>query len=128
MSLTQRQLDNLKVDANGVCWEWGGYVSTHGYGMVNVGGTPTTAHRAMWETLVGPISYGNDLDHLCKNKLCVNPDHLEPVDRRTNSKRARGSTTNRCKNGHIGMYSEKADGATYCLGCNREAWHRGKQK
>lgn len=85
-----------KVDASGVCWEWTGALSRYGYFGLN--GTNVLAHRYSWETLIGPIPEGCEIDHLCKNKKCVNPDHLEPVTRRVNTLRANGPS---CKRGHI---------------------------
>lgn len=77
-----------KVDARGVCWQWtGGLVA--GYGRFSIApGDHYAAHRWCWEYLVGPIPDGLTLDHLCLNKGCVNPDHLEPVTRSENAKRA----------------------------------------
>lgn len=84
-----------KVDASGDCWEWTAYTSKDGYGKtaINLGGGKTkkwSAHRRAWEILVGPIPAGLQLDHLCRNRKCVNPDHLEPVTPSVNVRR--GST------------------------------------
>jgi hypothetical protein len=72
-----------KVDAAGFCWEWTGSRS-NGYGMFHFEGRDVRAHRWAYEFLVCPIPEGLDLDHLCRNHACVNPDHLEPVSHRTN--------------------------------------------
>lgn len=64
-----------KVDV-GDCWEWTGYRHPGGYGSFNPNGVPTPAHRWAWEALVGPLPDGAVLDHLCRNRACVNPDHL----------------------------------------------------
>src|SRR6188472_1096483 len=60
------------------CWVWNGAVRTTGYGQFS---RCTFAHRLSYETHVGPIPDGLDIDHLCGVRLCVNPDHLEPVTR-----------------------------------------------
>lgn len=67
----------------GFCWEWTGQKDS-GYGRYS--GRP--AHRVTYEVLVGPIPDGLTLDHLCRNKGCVNPDHLEPVTSSENTRRA----------------------------------------
>lgn len=80
------------VDAEGDCWEWTVSTGSHGYGQFAVGGlggTMVLAHRYAFELLVGPIPEGLTLDHLCRNKICVNPDHLEPVTLVLNGQRAR---------------------------------------
>lgn len=84
----------------GPCWPWTGAVLPNGYGVVNAGGhdgNTLLAHRAVYSLVRGPIPEGLDLDHLCRNRGCVNPDHLEPVTpsenlRRGAYDRARGAT------------------------------------
>jgi hypothetical protein len=69
----------------GDCWEWTGTVTRKGYGLVKFPDhRRKVVHRQAWEMLVGPIPDGLDLDHLCRNRKCLNPDHLEPVTRREN--------------------------------------------
>lgn len=70
-----------RVDADGDCWVWIGSRTAGGYGSLWVSAERpwARAHRMAWELLVGPIPEGWVLDHLCRNKLCVNPDHLEAV-------------------------------------------------
>src|ERR1700751_234362 len=66
------------------CWEWHGYVSKRGYGFFHAFGRPRPAHRVAYEIYVGEIPGGLDLDHLCRNRSCVNPAHLQPVTRQIN--------------------------------------------
>jgi len=80
---------------SGNCWRWQGLMRPDGYGK-HAG---RQAHRVVYENLVGPIPEGLELDHLCRNKSCVNPDHLEPVTREENARR-RWATYTHCKNGH----------------------------
>lgn len=73
-----------KVSKGDGCWEWQGIVSDQGYGRFPLprNGGPSRqvqAHRVAYELSVGVIPDGLVLDHLCRNRRCVNPDHLEPV-------------------------------------------------
>ena len=86
------------------CWNWRG-VTTSGYGRIKVHGHTVVAHRVAWELLRGPIPEGLTLDHLCRNRGCVNPDHLEPVTGRENTLRGVGASAQQarkthCKRGH----------------------------
>jgi HNH endonuclease len=77
------------IDFDGDCWQWT-KATQDGYGVVGRGarGSGTMqAHRAVWEMLVGQIADGLQLDHLCRNRACCNPDHLEPVTAEENKRR-----------------------------------------
>jgi len=82
------------------CWAWTGCLNSRGYGCVAVNGKSQLAHRRAYELLVGPIAAGLQIDHLCRNKCCCNPDHLEPVDPKTNMARTDRSEKTLCINGH----------------------------
>ena len=70
------------------CWRWLAAVNTSGYGHFRTSAHRTRlAHRMAYEMCVGPIPEGLTLDHLCRNRLCVNPAHLEPVTVRENLRR-----------------------------------------
>ena len=80
--LLARLLSKVEVDGIG-CWMW--TASTRdGYGQIRSGTSVRGAHLVMYEQLVGQVAPGKELDHLCRRRACVNPDHLEPVTRRQN--------------------------------------------
>jgi len=66
------------------CWLWMAGIARNGYGYLSFRGTRWLAHRISYEAHVGVIPEGLDLDHLCRNRSCVNPVHLEPVTRKVN--------------------------------------------
>jgi len=72
------------------CWQWIGAKSV--YGMISFEGKNENAHRVSYILKNGKVPPGLQIDHLCRNKLCVNPDHLEAVTGRTNTLRANGPT------------------------------------
>lgn len=80
------------------CWTWVGAASSGRYGCVGHDGRSVLTHRRSYELLVGPIPTGLQIDHLCRNTLCCNPAHLEPVTARTNVLRALRQTS--CVRGH----------------------------
>lgn len=90
-----------RVDASGDCWEWQG-PRARGYGRVSIDGRMRPAHRVAYETLVGPVPEGLVLDHLCRVRACVNPDHLEPVTNRENVLRGVGPTARHAVQTHCG--------------------------
>lgn len=115
-----------KIDFTDSCWNWTGAVQSRGYGSVTNGkGGTMQAHRRAYMELVGPIPTGLTIDHLCRNKRCVNPDHLEPVTGAENTRRAFALQTH-CKHGHPlsgeNLRLETRDsGNTYriCITCSR---------
>lgn len=93
-----------KLDA-AVCWPWQGHCHPDGYGRMWDGTRWRPAHRMVYELEVGPIPDGLQLDHLCRNRSCVNPAHLEPVTNKENGLRgispaADHARQTHCLNGH----------------------------
>lgn len=87
------------------CWIWQGSTCGGGYGRVSLDGHPRQAHRVIYEQSVGAIPDGLHLDHLCRQRDCVNPAHLEPVTVRVNLLRgvgfsARNAAKTHCVAGH----------------------------
>lgn len=91
-SAAQRLTSKVEIDDAG-CWLWRGAVDPTGYGRFFLDGRMDYAHRAAYRLLVGPIPEGLDIDHLCRVRACVNPQHLEAVTRRENL--LRGDTLTR---------------------------------
>ena len=117
------------VDMTGDCWQWTGSLATGGYGTI-VAEAPSRgkllrAHRVAYELMVGPIPEGLDLDHLCRNRGCVRPSHLEPVTRRENLSRGLGGALKtHCAQGH--EYTEentyrRPGGTRDCRTCRYES-------
>lgn len=86
LPMSERLLARVQHDANG-CWVWTGSLLADGYGNLRDGAKVKRAHRVSYETFVGPIPGGLEIDHLCRNRSCINPDHLEPVTRAENQRR-----------------------------------------
>ena len=115
----------------GQCWEWRAARNRGGYGQTNRRSQPREAHRRSWEALVGPVPDGYQLDHLCRNRACVRPAHLEPVTRRENVRRgisppALNARKTHCKQGHRlsgANLSITSSGNRECKMCRRK-WNR----
>lgn len=87
------------------CWNWTAMVAGGGYGQFSVNGKKVPAHRVAYQLEVGAVPDGLVLDHLCRNRLCVNPRHLEPVSNRENILRGEGlaavhAAKEQCVRGH----------------------------
>jgi hypothetical protein len=79
----------ITIDPERGCWNWWpAGCPTNGYGAFQIAKRRYAAHILIYKTLVGEIPKGLELDHLCRNKSCVNPDHLEAVTHAVNCQRA----------------------------------------
>jgi hypothetical protein len=125
----------VKTDS---CWLWRGSL-THGYGIFHIDGEQHRAHRWSYERFVGPIPDGLELDHLCRTKACVNPEHLQPVDGRENTIRgnsfaATNARRTHCPQGHAlegdnVLWVKRAKGvARRCRACYQEEARRQEER
>lgn len=117
-------LPHPKIVERDGCWIWTGS-QNGGYGQVKVDGRTRYTHRHFYELLIGPIPEGLQIDHLCKQTTCCNPEHLEPVtpaenNRRSDSPSALHARQTRCVNGHEltedNVY-RRPNGARRCRTC-----------
>lgn len=107
------------------CLEWDAALHL-GYGWVSHKGKPQLAHRLAYEAINGPIPEGLVIDHLCRNRKCLNPDHLEAVTLAVNTRRAHPNYVTDdmtvCPNGHAltaGYIIPASNGSRRCLRCER---------
>lgn len=122
------------------CWEWQGAPNSGGYGFFSIGTAKTTAHRAGYELFEGPIPDGLVIDHLCRNRRCVNPGHLEAVSNGENVRRGEGPAVLRellgsathCKHGHEftpeNTYINPGTGKRKCRTCQRFVYPSSRRK
>lgn len=117
-----RLLDKTAFNTKTGCWEWTAAQTPGGYASFHVKGLAHAAHRVAYLLMTGPIPDGLHLDHLCRNKLCVNPDHLEPVTQAENNRRA-GAARTHCAQGHeytAANTYRRRNGSRDCRACNRD--------
>lgn len=122
----QRFTEKIHEDARG-CWIWDAYVGTNGYGRFSVDNRGALAHRWSYEYHISEIPEALVLDHLCRNRSCVNPWHLEPITQRVNIERGltpvpHNRLKTHCPRGH--EYTEEniyrmPNGWRACLDCKK---------
>ena len=118
-----------KINAvDGNCWNWSGEISKEGYGLFSISSKRFFAHRISFEMFKEKLNTSLVIDHVCRNRKCVNPDHLRQVTTRINniensiSLFAKKSSQSHCVNGHEfsedSIYWEK--GRRKCVKCRRK--------
>jgi HNH endonuclease len=106
------------------CWLWTGSVHRNGYGKFGDNrGKTSLAHKVTYEIFRGPVPEGLTLDHLCRVRHCVNPDHLEPVTQAENNRRAPNGhrAKTHCPEGHLydAVNTRYYRGWRICRECDR---------
>src|SRR5215471_3710901 len=130
--LPERFQSKILPEPNSGCWFWNGAIDSRGYGRISVAGKNKLAHREVFLRLKRNLAAEECLDHLCRIRCCVNPEHLEPVTLAENIRRGNhkyNKLKTHCKYGHefnienIRFYkTERA-----CRECNRIRMRRRRQ-
>lgn len=121
------------------CWEWTGTKQSDGYAQVRFERRNRIAHRVSYEYFLGPIPAGLELDHLCRVRHCINPEHLEPVSGTVNKLRGNSPLAINARKTHCASGHEFNEANTYryvrggrpmraCRACNAAAVRRAKAR
>ena len=130
--------ERVHPEPNSGCWIWLKALNQAGYGHMTVRNKQVGAHRISYMAFKGEIPHGLELDHLCRNPSCVNPDHLEPVTRKVNVRRGRAgehraaveSAKTHCPQGHeYTPENTRVRGTSrYCKACHRISYKKWRAK
>jgi hypothetical protein len=114
--LIDRLMARVSPEPTTGCWIWTGTHNSNGYGKIRVDRRMSLTHRVAYSIFVGPLLDGMDIDHTCRNRACVNPDHLEQISHRDNTVR-RNAVRTTCPRGHV--YDKIDQGARRCSLCKK---------
>lgn len=124
-----------KVEKTDTCWLWLGSKHPSGYAAMSVENRSRYVHRLSYELFVGPIPEGLTIDHLCRVRNCVNPNHLEPVTAAENTRRARAYDVKptHCPQGHEYtpdniVPSQRSLRCRECQNASNRAYHHSHRK
>lgn len=127
--MLSRLINKVEINDETGCWDWIGSVfkKPYGdYGQIRMGGKDgkcKKAHRISYEHFVGKFEDNLELDHICHNTLCINPQHLEPVTHAENQRRRKDSRLPNCRHGHLytqeTTYIRPDNGRRECITCRR---------
>lgn len=109
-----------KIEVTETCWLWRGSIAKTKYGVFSLHGSMYLAHRLAYEIWIGPLCEGLVVDHLCRVRNCVCPEHLEQITHKENVYRATGASKETCPNGHPRNEFERrttTKNQLYCLAC-----------
>lgn len=115
-----------KFEITDSCWVWKAYRNQGGYGSFSVKGRMRLAHRVSFEMFKGELEPSDIIDHICRNRSCVNPEHLRVVDRSGNAQNHNGKANGVTKSGVRNVWWDKASDkwkVTVCL--HGKSYHGG---
>lgn len=135
MTLADRLAYHIEPEPMSGCWIWIGPRNSDGYGWLSITGHWRRAHRLVYEQFRGVIAAGLTVDHLCRLRACVNPDHLDLVPLKENILRgisfsAENARKTRCPGGHdytddnTRIIRDGKRAYRQCRTCDRERWAR----
>jgi hypothetical protein len=123
-SVLERLMSRVEKTTDG-CWLWTGQKLRDGYGKIRAYGSTRLTHRVAYQEIKGSVPADLDLDHLCRNRACCNPDHLEPVTHAVNCARSMQARLPVCPKGHEYSVRPEKRRKRVCIACSNARNLRG---